>query len=177
MCFFLILRPADRGYCHVETQGISCMRPRASGSISRAEQSAAGHALAVDTFEAPPACGQFNGNRCGDGAGIWELDRVSLRTMASGSGRPVRGPHPRDITSQTRTPATPGADGTEVGPRCEAIRRLNCAPVRLLYEIFGIGLVSSEVVRQVVERIGVRESVAAKGRAVPISGELDSVPS
>ena len=40
--------------------------------------------------------------------GIWELDRVSLRTMASGSGRPVRGPHPRDITSQTRTPAGPG---------------------------------------------------------------------
>jgi hypothetical protein len=29
--------------------------------------------------------------------------------MASGSGRPVRGPHPRDITSQTRTPAGPGA--------------------------------------------------------------------
>jgi hypothetical protein len=27
-----------------------------------------------------------------------------------------------------------------------------------------------------VERIGIRESVAAKGRAVPISGELDSVP-
>ena len=40
------------------------------------------------------------------------MDRVSLRTMASGSGRPVRGPFPRDITSQTRTPATPGADGT-----------------------------------------------------------------
>jgi hypothetical protein len=28
-----------------------------------------------------------------------------LRTMASGSGRPVRGPHPRDISSQTQTPA------------------------------------------------------------------------
>ena len=39
----------------------------------------------------------------------WELDRVSLRTMASGSGRPVRGPHPRDISSQTRTPAGEGA--------------------------------------------------------------------
>src|SRR6266545_5986501 len=32
---------------------------------------------------------------------------------ASGGGRPSRGPLPRDITSQTRTPATPGADGTE----------------------------------------------------------------
>jgi len=43
------------------------------------------------------------------------------------------------------------------------------------WKIFGIGLVSSEVVRQVVERIGIRKSVAAKGRAVPISDELDSV--
>src|SRR5260370_15920471 len=46
---------------------------------------------------------EFNGNRCGNGVGIWELDRVSLGTMASGSGRPVRGPHQRDITAQTRT--------------------------------------------------------------------------
>ncbi len=42
------------------------------------------------------------------------MDRVSLRTLASGSGRPVRGPHPRDITAQTRTPATLGADGTVI---------------------------------------------------------------
>ncbi len=41
--------------------------------------------------------------------GIWELDRISLRTMASGSGRPARGPHPRDISCQTRTRNAAGA--------------------------------------------------------------------
>ena len=30
----------------------------------------------------------------------------------SGGGHPTRGPRSRDITSQTRTPATLGADGT-----------------------------------------------------------------
>src|SRR6266481_3381401 len=48
----------------------------------------------------------------GHGVGIWELDRVSLRTMASGSGRPVREPHPRDISCQTRTRNAAGADAT-----------------------------------------------------------------
>jgi hypothetical protein len=43
--------------------------------------------------------------------GIWELDRVSLRSMASGRGRPVHGPHPRDIRCHTPTPAAPGAHG------------------------------------------------------------------
>ena len=43
---------------------------------------------------------EFTGNRGGNGAGIWDLDRVPLTSMASASGRPVRGPRPRDITSQ-----------------------------------------------------------------------------
>ena len=47
---------------------------------------------------------KFTGNRCGNGVGIWELDRVSLRSMASGGGSPVRGPYSRDIRCQTRTP-------------------------------------------------------------------------
>ena len=58
---------------------------------------------------------KFTGNRCGSGAGLWELGRVSLRSMASGSGRPVRGPHPRDMTSQTQTLAAPEADATAIG--------------------------------------------------------------
>jgi hypothetical protein len=41
--------------------------------------------------------------------------------MASGSGRPVRGPHPRDISSQTRTPAGRGAAVT--GDKLDAIIR------------------------------------------------------
>ncbi len=55
---------------------------------------------------------EFTGNRCGNRVGIWELDRVSLRSMASGGDRPFLGARQRDIRCQTRKPAAPGADGT-----------------------------------------------------------------
>ena len=44
-----------------------------------------------------------------------ELDRVSLRTMASGVGRPVRGRRPRDVIYPTQTLAALGANATALG--------------------------------------------------------------
>ncbi len=65
---------------------------------------------------------EFTGNRCGNTVGIWELDRLSLRSMASGDDRPfVEPPHP-DITCRTPTRNAAGADASASGDislRCQ----------------------------------------------------------
>src|SRR5258708_5135793 len=66
---------------------------------------------------------EFAGKQCGNRVGMWELDRVSLRSMASGGDRPFRGPGQRDIRCQTRTLVAPGADGTASPARMAAISR------------------------------------------------------
>ena len=35
---------------------------------------------------------EFTGNRCGNRVGIWDLDRVPLKSLASGSARTFFGP-------------------------------------------------------------------------------------
>jgi hypothetical protein len=35
---------------------------------------------------------EFTGNRCGNRVGIWDLDRVPLKSVASGSDRTFFGP-------------------------------------------------------------------------------------
>ena len=57
---------------------------------------------------------------------ILDVEGMAQRIVdmnASGGGRPVRGSRSRDVTSQTRTPAAPGADGT-------AARRSSRRPTR-----------------------------------------------
>src|SRR6266851_6832496 len=55
---------------------------------------------------------EFTGNQCGNTVDIWELDRDSLRSMASGADRSFRGARQRDIRCQTRTPDAPGTAAT-----------------------------------------------------------------
>jgi hypothetical protein len=44
-----------------------------------------------------------------DGGATFSLGRIANSSTLGRRGRPVRGPHPRDIIGHSQTPAAPGA--------------------------------------------------------------------
>src|SRR5207245_8885183 len=76
----------------------------------------------------------MRGNSLGMDVGIeweiWELDRVSLRSMASGGDRPFLGPGHRDIRGQTRTLAPPEAAASLPQSRCHSPEPAVCRTPR-----------------------------------------------
>lgn len=94
--------------------------------------------------------------------------------MASGSGRPVRGPHPRDITSQTRTPAGPGA---AVTARRQA-RRAGLAPLVAQPRVHGEAHDGSHPLSHHPQPTGSRSSSSSRRSptAVDIPGGAGSTP-
>ena len=66
------------------------------------------------------------------------------------------------VRADERVPKNSEQPRLEVAPGSELVRCLNRPPVRVLGEILGIGRVSGEMARQVVERVGKGEGVAAQ---------------
>src|SRR6266849_9167924 len=50
---------------------------------------------------------EFTGNRCGNRVGIWDLDRVPLKSVASGSDRTFLGPVTQGAILGRGTPQEP----------------------------------------------------------------------
>jgi hypothetical protein len=64
-----------------------------------------------------------------DGGATFSLGRIANSSRLGRRGRPVRGPHPRDIIAQTQTPAAPGAScHSEGGARAWRKEDLPCPP-------------------------------------------------
>ena len=70
------------------------------------------------------------------------------------------------VRADERIPKDSEEPRLEVAPGSELVRSLDRPPVRVLDEVFGIGRVSGEMARQVVERVGKGEGVAAQRWAV-----------
>jgi len=73
------------------------------------------------------------------------------------------------VRADERIPKNSEQPRLEVAPGSELVRRLDRTPVRVLDEILGIGGVSGEMAREVVERVGKGEGVAAQRWSVPVT--------